>query len=154
MHIKLCDLAPVYQRQAMAQLGNGAKNGAKTDTPKQGKTDTPELKPLRRQMNKTEALYQQSVLRGAGLYEGLTLRLPGGSRYTPDFITFDEQGRVTCHEVKGSFKLGSHGRSVTAFREAAAVFPFSFIFARKDKAFGFVSFIYEKTPIKQEKKGE
>ena len=77
----------------------------------------------RREPNRTEADYNKSVLESKGRYEALSLRLPGGSRYTPDWLTLDN-GRVTLHEVKGSYRFGSHGRAVTAFREAVAAFPF------------------------------
>ena len=84
--------------------------------------------------NKTEADYNRRILAGAGLYEAITLRLPGGSRYTPDWVTFDDAGAVTLHEIKGSYRLGSHGRALTAFREAAAAFPaFSFVWATRQK---------------------
>lgn len=76
-----------------------------------------------REPNRTEADYNKSVLESKGRYEALSLRLPGGSRYTPDWLTLDS-GRVTLHEVKGSYRFGSHGRAVTAFREAVAAFPF------------------------------
>ena len=60
------------------------------------------------------------------VYEGLSLRLPGGSRYTPDFAVFDtvEGFAVILYEVKGSYRLPSEGRALTAFREARASFPF------------------------------
>ena len=77
----------------------------------------------KREPNRTEADYNKSVLESKGRYEALSLRLPGGSRYTPDWLTLDN-GRVTLHEVKGSYRFGSHGRAVTAFREAVAAFPF------------------------------
>jgi hypothetical protein len=83
--------------------------------------------------NKTEAEYNRLYLGGAGLYEAITLKLPGGSRYTPDWVTFDGDV-VTLHEVKGSFRFGSHGRAVTAFRECAAAFPcFAFVWAARGK---------------------
>jgi hypothetical protein len=38
------------------------------------------------------------------------------------------------HEVKGSFRFGSQGRALTAFREAAAAFPcFTFVWAKRGK---------------------
>jgi hypothetical protein len=78
--------------------------------------------------NKTEATYNRERLGGAGRYEAITFRLPGGSRYTPDFY----EPPLTVHEVKGSYRFGSHGRALTAFREAAAAFPaFRFIWAEK-----------------------
>ena len=73
-------------------------------------------------MTQTEERYQRDVLHGAGRFEALTLKLPGGGRYTPDFMTVDD-GVVTFHEVKGSYRLGSQGRAFTAFHDAAAYYP-------------------------------
>lgn len=73
--------------------------------------------------NKTEELYNRTQLGGNGRYEAVTFRLPGGSRYTPDWVTFDPAGRMVCHEVKGSFRFASQGRAATAFRECVAAFP-------------------------------
>ena len=84
--------------------------------------------------NKTEAEYNRLHLHGKGLYEALTLRLPGGSRYTPDWVVIGEGGAVELHEVKGSYRFGSHGRAATAFREAVAAFPcFAFVWAVRGK---------------------
>ena len=74
------------------------------------------------QQTKTEEKYNREILKGAGRFEAVTLRLPGGGRYTPDFMTLND-GRVTFHEVKGSYRLNSQGRAFTAFHEAAAAFP-------------------------------
>jgi len=83
--------------------------------------------------NKTEAEYNRLYLAGRGLYEAVTLKLPGGSRYTPDWMTF-EGDAVTLHEVKGAFRFGSQGRAFTAFRECAAAFPcFAFVWACRGK---------------------
>lgn len=73
--------------------------------------------------NKTEARFNREVLGGRGMYEAVTFRLPGGSRYTPDFVVFDDQGLMLCYEVKGSYRFGSEGRALTAFRECRAAFP-------------------------------
>ena len=73
-------------------------------------------------MTQTEERYNRDVLCGNGRFEAVTLRLPGGGRYTPDFMTIDD-GRVTFHEVKGSYRLGSQGRAFTAFHDAAAYYP-------------------------------
>ena len=78
--------------------------------------------------NKTESAFRvwMSARAGAGDgldYESLTFRLPGGSRYTPDFVRWRLDGRLECFEVKGSYRLGSHGRALTAFREVRAAFP-------------------------------
>lgn len=73
-------------------------------------------------MTKTEERYQREVLHGHGRFEAVSLHLPGGGRYTPDFMTLDD-GVVTFHEVKGSYRLGSQGRAHTAFHDAAAYYP-------------------------------
>ena len=72
--------------------------------------------------SKTEQKYNREILGGKGRFEAVCLYLPGGGRYTPDFMTIDD-GVVTFHEVKGSYRLGSQGRAHTAFHEAAAYFP-------------------------------
>jgi hypothetical protein len=84
----------------------------------------------KREPNKTEAEYNRRYLGGAGKYEAVSLRLPGGSRYTPDWQSVGADGRVTFHEVKGSYRFGSHGRAATAFRECVSAFPeFNFVWA-------------------------
>jgi len=94
--------------------------------------------------NKTEQLFNREMLGGLGQYEAVTLRLPGNSRYTPDYLTsvFDPQEQryeTTVYEVKGSYKLGSHGRALTAFREARAAFPFlTFKWYEKQKGGGWL----------------
>ena len=72
--------------------------------------------------SKTEQKYNREVLGGKGRFEAVCLYLPGGGRYTPDFMTVDD-GVITFHEVKGSYRLGSQGRAYTAFHEAAAYYP-------------------------------
>lgn len=95
--------------------------------------------------NATELEYNRIYLLGCGEFEKLTLNLPGGSRYKPDWVSVStmrihdsftqkvyELVKVTCHEVKGSFRFWSHGRARTAFREAVAAFPeFAFVWATK-----------------------
>ena len=34
-------------------------------------------------------------------YEGLTLRMANGHRYTPDWVVVTAGGQIECHEVKG-----------------------------------------------------
>lgn len=70
----------------------------------------------------TERRYNRECLGGRGRFAPVALRLPGGGRYTPDFMTVDDDV-VTFHEVKGSYRLGSQGRAYTAFHEAAAYYP-------------------------------
>jgi hypothetical protein len=80
------------------------------------------LRAVSGKQTKTEQKYNAEVLGGRGRFEAVTLHLPGGGRYTPDFMTLDD-GVVTFHEVKGSYRLGSQGRAYTAFHDAAAYYP-------------------------------
>lgn len=82
-------------------------------------------------MNKTEAKFNREVLLGLGKYEAITFHLSGGA-YTPDFYFVDPETKEVCFiEVKGSYRLGSQGRSVFAFKQASAEYPqFRFMFAK------------------------
>ena len=58
--------------------------------------------------SKLEASYELylSALKHAGeiqqyWYHPLTLKLPGGIRYTPDFMVWPNEGKVQIHECKG-----------------------------------------------------
>ena len=104
----------------------------------------------RGKQTETEKRYNAHHLHGLGRFEAVTLILPGGGRYTPDFMTVDD-GTVTFHEVKGSYRLGSQGRAYTAFHEAAAAFPFfRFVWAaeraKKDGG-GFAVKVFDSTAI-------
>lgn len=72
-----------------------------------------------RRPNKTEERFNRDMLGGRGVYEGLTFRLPGGSRYTPDWI-YEVNGQLFAVEVKGAHRFPSEGRARTAFLEARA----------------------------------
>lgn len=85
----------------------------------------------RRGPNKTEAAYRTEVLGrrtdvGALHYEGLTLRMANGHRYTPDWVVITTGGRIECHEVKGGYALHSHQRARLAFDQARVEFPWIF----------------------------
>jgi len=101
---------------------------ASSDTPVRAKRD------IGSKPNKTEEAFNRLILNGTGAYEAVTFRLPGGSRYTPDFFTV-EDGMATFYEVKGSYRLHSHGRALTAFKECRAQFPmFRFEWWEKQKS--------------------
>jgi hypothetical protein len=57
--------------------------------------------------NKTEARFHQYLLALNKYrqidFEGVTLRLPDGMRYTPDFHCVTDDGKVELFEVKGAF---------------------------------------------------
>jgi hypothetical protein len=149
----LSDLPPAYQKQAEAQLSprgdattgtvstgiRAASDG--TGAAQAGRLVKKARTSLRHGPNRTEAAFHDWFLSHHLVeahelhYEGLTFRLPGGSRYTPDWVIFmpvlvtpvrdDPKSAffLTCFEVKGGYRLGSHGRALTAFREARAAFP-------------------------------
>lgn len=142
-HITIDDLPPKYREQAERQIKYTAKAYAQKaieeagsshwmqDAKKIANTPAPartrERKPSA--PNKTEQLFNREVLGGDGMYEAIRFRLMGGSFYCPDYLafTFDpltNQYDTHVYEVKGTYRLGSHGRALTAFREARAAFPF------------------------------
>ncbi len=49
-------------------------------------------------------------------YEPISLNLAKGSRYTPDFVTRDADGNVTCWEVKGFWREAARVRIKVAAR--------------------------------------
>jgi hypothetical protein len=80
--------------------------------------------PTRRAPTATEARYRRERLAGARAhYEGLTFRLANGHAYKPDWVVVQDGGQIECHEVKGSYKLPSHGRARLAFDQAAVEWP-------------------------------
>ena len=98
---------------------------------------------------KTEERYNRDILGGLGRFEAVCLYLPGGGRYTPDFMTLDG-GVVTFHEVKGSYRLGSQGRAYTAFHEAVAAFPmWRFVWATEKKGGGFSRKVFDQSTISE-----
>lgn len=117
--ITIDDLPERYREQVRRQLHMTPERHGKPETT----VDVTSKKARRRSANKTEQDYNRRYLGGKGVYEPLTFHLPGGSRYTPDYMTVEETGRITLHEVKGSYRLPSHGRARTAFTECAAAFP-------------------------------
>lgn len=79
--------------------------------------------------SKLEAAYDQylSALKHAGeiqafWYHPLTLKLPGGIRYTPDFMVWPNDGKVQIHECKGSLKMKNARDGITRLKIAAGVF--------------------------------
>ena len=76
--------------------------------------------------NKTEMVYKQKYLDDSAMYEGVTLHLKNGHRYTPDWVIFNDGGLgygLECVEVKGAYKFHSEGRAKLAFDQAKVDFP-------------------------------
>lgn len=88
----------------------------------------------------TEQAYNRDRLAGRGQFEALSFRMPGGSRYTPDFYVSPADGSgPEVHEVKGGHRFASQSRAVMAFREAAAAFPeFRFVWAERQRGGGWL----------------
>ena len=140
MRLKLSDMPDALRRRveaALAKQGGSSRTATvaeNLDAARAGSEREVGKGGCSRGPNKTEAEYNRLHLHGKGLYEAVTLRLPGGSRYTPDWVVIGEGGTVELHEVKGPYSFGSHGRAVTAFREAVAAFPcFAFVWAVRGK---------------------
>ena len=118
----------VQRAGALPKAGNVQAYVSATDGAKMA------IRAKRREPNKTEAEYNRRYLGGAGKYEAVSLRLPGGSRYTPDWQSVGADGRVTFHEVKGSYKFHSQSGAAMRFRECVAAFPeFDFIWAVRNE---------------------
>jgi hypothetical protein len=88
------------------------------------------------EMNKQEAAYAVLLeLRRQGgeiawyRFEGVTLKLADGCRYTPDFLVMLKDGRLEAHEVKGHWQDDARVK----IKVAAAQYPFRFI-AMKPRA--------------------
>ena len=88
-------------------------------------------------MSKTEMEYERIYLRDRlHKFEGITLKMSNGHRYTPDFFVWGEEydDGLECHEVKGAFRLGSYGRAKLAFDQCRAEYPmFRFVWSTKTK---------------------
>lgn len=65
------------------------------------------------------ALLQRAGEVRAWVYEGVTLRLADGARYTPDFLVITSRGEIELHEVKGHMREAANVR----LKVAAALFP-------------------------------
>ena len=81
------------------------------------------------QMNKSEAAYAVTLEAARNArevlwyqFEGITLKLADGCRYTPDFAVLRADGVMEMHEVK-SYWIGD---AKTKIKVAAEKFPFVF----------------------------
>lgn len=91
--------------------------------------------------SKLEASYELylSALKHAGeiqafWYHPLTLKLPGGVRYTPDFMVWPNEGKVQIHECKGSLKMKNARDGITRLKISAGsfvCFDFKLVYQKK-----------------------
>ena len=114
--------APKAKKAAETPQETAAKNAPALESYQPTESEAVPFRAAEGKQSKTEQKYNREVLGGVGRFEAVTLHLPGGGRYTPDFMTVDD-GVITFHEVKGSYRLGSQGRAYTAFHDAAAYYP-------------------------------
>jgi len=141
--MKLVDMSPALQARVRASI---AKEAART---RARPSDAPTVtlggkkwpsKAKASGPNATEAEYNRLFLGGKGRYEAVALRLPGGAKYTPDWMSVSFGGNeqvqvITLTEVKGSHRFPSEGRSRLAFDVAKKEFPmFRFVWAKKTKS--------------------
>jgi hypothetical protein len=94
-------------------------------------------KPPAPKMTKTEQQFEARLVAMYGRecvrFESMTLRLANGHRYTPDFVV-RHGDRLAIYEVKGSYRLHSHGRARLAFDQARTEWPmWSWVWAEKQK---------------------
>lgn len=82
----------------------------------------------RRRAGELEALRQRGEIL-FWRFEGATLRLANGARYTPDFLVMDKDGGLRAEEVKGHFREAAKVR----IKVAASIFPFPFIVLSEPK---------------------
>jgi hypothetical protein len=92
----------------------------------------------KRKMTKTEQSYEQILVtayeRKNVHFEGLSLRLRNGLRYTPDFVAVAADESICLYEVKGSYRLHSYSRARMAFLQARIDWPmFGFVWIEKQK---------------------
>ena len=87
-------------------------------------------------MNKLEAAYAQllDLRKHAGeilwwKFEGMTLKLAGDTRYTPDFSVVTFSGSLNFYETKGFMREAARVR----LNVAASMFPFPFYLVRRVK---------------------
>ena len=137
MSVKIDDLPEHYRVQAMRQLVG--KVAAELDRRQPAAATIIQNGPARREPNKTEAEYRRVYIdtdpAASGVYyEGLTFRLAGGHRYTPDWVYWRD-GVLTCVECKGGYRFASHGRARMAFDQARIEWPgVRWVWAVKGKA--------------------
>jgi hypothetical protein len=82
------------------------------------------------EMNGTESAYEKVLAehKRAGeviwyAFEAITFVLPGGVRYTPDFVVQLASGEIEIHEVKGHWQEDARQK----IKIAQGVFPFRFL---------------------------
>lgn len=91
--------------------------------------------------SKLEMAYDQylAALKFAGEitdfhYHGVVFMIPGGQKYTPDFLVHTKQGKPEIHECKGSPKMKNARDGITRLKVAAGTFKcfeFKLVYRKK-----------------------
>ena len=91
--------------------------------------------------SKLEMAYDQylAALKFAGEitdfhYHGVVFMIPGGQKYTPDFLVHTKQGKPEIHECKGSLKMKNARDGITRLKVAAGTFKcfdFKLVYRKK-----------------------
>lgn len=110
------------------KVGYGTTPARKSEPPMAIAAESTEPPPRKRQMNKTEAAYAETLevrkLRGEITwygYEAVTLKLADDCRYTPDFTVVTASGGIEFHEAKGFWRDDARVK----IKVAAAQFPWA-----------------------------
>lgn len=135
MRCTLDQLPPSLRSQAERQLKAPASIPRNEDIDKRPRLIA---KQTMRKMTKTEAEYEQRLIPIYGRenvhFEGLSIRLKNGHRYTPDFVVRNCEGFL-LYEVKGGYRLGSYQRARLAFDQARIEWPeWTFVWAEKTQS--------------------
>ena len=113
-----CSRCKMMTKASVCRCGMRLKDEVACEAPAEKQTRQPAGP------NKTEAKYAAECLRGLDArYEAISFRLANGHRYTPDWVVFEDGRPVSCHEVKGSHRFGSHQRARLAFDQARIEIP-------------------------------
>jgi hypothetical protein len=137
-------LTPEQYEAHLARLKAAAPEPVVKVSPKAAKPAEEPKTPLQRmqalgrlktgEMNGTEAAYDK-VLAARKLageivwyaFEAITFVLPGGVRYTPDFIVQLANGEIEVHETKGFWQEDARAK----VKIAQGMFPFRFLAIKK-----------------------
>lgn len=153
LRFKLEDLPPRMRLQAERTLAQDGKPRAMQRNPqdernteaspsvtKRRKVRPPITMAKKNEQSSAERQFNAEFLGNRGKFEALTLHLPGGAKYTPDFLMkgwLSPSDLIMLFEVKGSYRLQSHSRAATAFKTSCAVYPeFVFCWAEQQKTKG------------------
>ena len=94
-----------------------------------------QVKESKPKKSKTEMEFENIYLRNKPhKFQPFTFHMENGLRYRPDFYTPEDR---TFYEIKGGYRLHSHGRSMLAFNQCRVEFPeFTWKLAIKTKDAG------------------